>query len=476
VPDAGASPLEATSESRSILGGLLLIVLCCLGLLYIAVVERNWLDAETWSDAIARIDDAPAPEGAIPARFRRLPADSLPPETPLVAAIREQLATVSVGEEEDDSSEVMLDLIGVNLAEMLIMMHAEDADLAKVLDSGRLPRRGHPEVLRGDLARADSFTLDGVAFKVTGRLKASMGGSAFAYLLPEDPALAVAHFSADKGARPGWYATDPSAIDIPKIFEQTGESTAAPQAEQPVAQTRTRTAYAAGSYLALIAGAIGGYLLHRGIFTRLQYRSAFCSAVVASPRLFAGMHLLLYGSFFFAMLRGAQLPLNNVAVSQFVYGQFTTGGLQYVGDAYASGNVLHAAFATFQNNYFMQTFLFTFVLSIVPLALGILKTLLSFVLVGFTMVPIWTGTADGYSFHSITMVLELEAYIVACFVVVLWTRACYRAAFHTLTGKVGRESFGTAIRIYAEGILLTGIMLAVAGLYEALTLITFSHG
>lgn len=459
---------------KRLFGGFALIMSCCLALLYIAVVERNWLESEAWAHALARIDDAPPPEGAIPAWFRALPKESLPPDTPLVAAMREQLGVISASAEDAESSETMLDLMGVNLAEMVILLPAEDADLAKVLESGRLPRRGQPEVLRGDLARADSFALDGVAFKVTGRLKASMGGASFAYVLPDDPVLAAAHFSPDKGARSGWYATDPSKIDRPSAFEKKEDDTAAPQAEQPVAQTRTRTAYVVGSFLALVAGAIGGYMLHLAIFTRFQRHSALCRAVVASPRLFAGMHIFLYGAFFFAMLRGAQLPHNNIAIAQFVYGQFTTGGLQYIGEAYASGDIFHAAVATFQNNYVMQTLVLTFFISVVPLAFGILKTLLSFVLVGFTMVPIWTGTAEGYSFHSVTMVLELEAYILACFVVALWTIAFYRACFRLLRGDLDFHAIGDTARIYVEGMVITGVMLAIAGLYEALTLISFS--
>ena len=460
---------------RRMLLGLGLIVACCLLLLYIAVVERNWLASEPWAHAIARIDAAPPPEGAVPARFRRLPKEALPPDTSLVAAMRDQLQVLDATSADQASSDGMLDLMGANLAEMLIMLPAEDADLAKVLESGRLPRRGMPEALRGDLARTDSFELDGVKFTVTGRLKPTMGGAAFAYVLPEDPGLAAAHFSADKGAQVGWYATNPDSVGESKAFSPDEQSTAAPQAEQPVAQTRTRTAYAVGSLFALIIGALGGYWLHLGLFARLQRHSALCRAALASPRLFAGMHIFLYGAFFFSMLRGAQLPLNNIAIAHFVYGQFTSGELQYIGDAYASGDILRAAVATFRNNYFLQTFVLTFVISLWPFALGIVKTLFSFTLTGFTMVPIWTGTAEGYSFHSVTMVLELEAYIVACFVVALWTVAFYRACYQALFGRLDVPALRTIGRVYLEGIAMTAVMLAVAGLYEAVTLILFSN-
>lgn len=445
--------------------GFALIALCCLLLGYIASVERAWLEGEPWAFATAQVTDAPAPVGALPARFRKLPPEARPPDTPVIAALRAQFTADAASDPAE--ADAMLDLLGANLSETIIMLPA--GDWSRMLESGRLPQPGRPEVLMGDLARMQGFTLDGVHFEAVGRLKAAAGGFAFAYLLPHDPALAAAHFASEKGGRAGWFLPDVRQVDREALEREEGGAEPAPPSEQPVQQTRTRPAYAYGGIIALIIGALGGYLFHAGLLARYAARSALCADVACRPRLFLATHLVLYGTFFVSMHYGAQLPLNNIAISHFVYDQFTTGGLKYIGDAYASGDILDAAVATFRNNYVLQTLVLTLAVSLVPLGLGIVKTGLSFVLTGFAMAPMWTGTASGYAYHAITMVFELEAYIIACFAVACWTLSLWGAVFTPLTGAPGRLRH--AFRAYLEAAVLTGLLLAAAALYEALTLI-----
>jgi hypothetical protein len=65
------------------------------------------------------------------------------------------------------------------------------------------------------------------------------------------------------------------------------------------------------------------------------------------------------------------------------------------------------------------------------------------------------------------MALELEAYILASFVVLVWPLRLWRAV---TGGAFGREVF-TGLRILLGGAIVTGVMLAAAALYEAVTLI-----
>lgn len=468
-------PGAGVSTRGRICTGLVLILACCLLLAYVAHLELVWLDGEPWSYAVARIDDGEPPTGARPARIRPVPSESLPPDTPFVAAIREGLGpeAANTGDGAD-----MLQLMGVGLAESIIMMPASDEELAAVLESGRVPKRGAPELLAGVLARQDSFKMDGETFRVVGRIKGSVGGTAFAYLLPDEEGLAARHFSDAVGARAGWYLPDAEAAPREELVSrlESAREDAAAFLLQPVPQTPTRPAYTAASLLALLVGAVGGYLLHDGLFrgaaangTKPFWR--VYREVVRWPRLFMAMHVFLYGTFFIAMLAGAQNPLANIGIGQFVAGQFMSGGLSYIGDAYASGHIFSATAATFYNNYFWQTLMFTFVASLLPLALGILKTVASFVLTGFTMVPLWNGTAAGYSYHSITMVLELEAYIVACFAVMVWTIGFYRALFRGMIGSPEPRALAHQFWFYVQAAVLCGLMLVIAAGYEATTLI-----
>jgi hypothetical protein len=189
----------------------------------------------------------------------------------------------------------------------------------------------------------------------------------------------------------------------------------------------------------------------------------------ARPKLFIGMHILMYGVFFAAMLAGSMLPLANFSITQYIGDMFSGGELSYIGDAYASGNILRAAFATFFNNYVVQTLGFTFAVSLIPLALGVFKTAASFALVGFGMAPIWAGTATGYSYHALTMVLEFEGYIVACFAVTAWALCWCRVPFKGITKAEAAQS----VAMFLSGAALSGVLLAIAALYEATTLILF---
>ena len=83
------------------------------------------------------------------------------------------------------------------------------------------------------------------------------------------------------------------------------------------------------------------------------------------------------------------------------------------------------------------------------------------------MTPAWTGMASMYVYHSITMTLELEAYVVASFVVCVWpirlVSGMFKGTFF--------DELRAAWRVVLGGILLTAAMLAIAALYEATTLV-----
>ena len=190
--------------------------------------------------------------------------------------------------------------------------------------------------------------------------------------------------------------------------------------------------------------------------------------------LWNGLHGLLYVLFFYAMLAGFLLPEANYEVIHYVTDVFSkSGDLGYIGDAYASRDILRAALATFDNNYVQQTLVMTFLLSLSGIPLGVLKTLGSFLLAGLALSPIWVDGASGYVFHSATMALEFEGYIIACFAVLVWTIRVYR----TLTVSGGRlREFGGGIAVLFAAALASGMVLAVAALYEATTLILLVRG
>ena len=179
------------------------------------------------------------------------------------------------------------------------------------------------------------------------------------------------------------------------------------------------------------------------------------------------MHMLMYGAFFGMMTFGYTQPIAQMWMSNFIVSQFEQGSVAYIGEAYESGSIPRAAWATFFNNYVIQTVLMTVLISLVLPMIGILKTMLSLIVVGFGMAPTWAGMTGMYTFHSITMTLELEAYIFACICVVFfWGNLVAGAMKNEFLAGLKRS-----IQVLMSGTLLAGIMLALAALYEAATLI-----
>ncbi len=441
----------------------------------VALTEALWLARQPWANAMLVSDSALDDPGAFAeledARRVRIRAAERQEQQSEAIAIMERVITGSATETLFFAQEWVV-------AAPLIQ-----EETAPLLAAGRLPEPGKPEVLAGPLAGHSPFTLDGTQFTVTGRLHGSIGGLVYAYLLPEHPAHTPL-FGPGK-AQTGWLHPD-GVTALAKIQKAGAELVAGEAAEgeegggdggtEPAVfevQARTAAPFAWGTWLGLFVMAAGGTLFYRRLAVRLSgdmvsgFRPLFVEAA-RRPKLFVGVHIGLYALFFGFMAAGLLMPVRGYLMTRYMSSVFMEGGLSYIGQAYASGNILSAAGATFINNYFVQTVGLTYLASfLVPLAPGVLKTAASFALVGFAMAPGWTGTASGMTFHSVTMVLEMEGYILACFVVLLWPVCLLRAA---LRGE-GWAAVRHGVRLMALGVVASGVILAFAALYEAATLI-----
>lgn len=488
-------PLPILPERERILPRMILpLVLIVCGSVTLGVVslrESRWMADQPWADALVVVNDETEDRDAIPVWVRRLADDQLPEDEDSAELLRAM-----------EQWEILRDFRMAMKPEHVIAVEMSTNELAPLLASGRLPEAGKPEVLAGGLARFEEFKLGDLSFKVVGRLKPSVSGFVFAYLLPYHANFAAV-LDETAGAERGYLLLDGvSRIDelFPPEKTPSAEGKASEDAEQkpetPDADGNTQqdseekleTAFIGGqvptpaaflwtSFLALTLVAVGGALLHLRLF---QYWSVgapevFQGVLRETMRfrgLFLGMHVVLYGAFFGSMLASIQFPLLNYWMTYYIGSVFRDGGLGYIGDAYASRNILHATLATFFNNYIVQTLFLTFFTSVIPLALGFVKTLLSFITAGFVMAPVWAGSASGLVFHCITIILELEAYIVAAFAVVAWPIRLFRAAFQPSPGT----ELMLAVRAFVGAMVLTGVMLGIAAFYEATTLILLRPG
>lgn len=456
---------------------LVLIVLGVMVMLLVAGRESAWLDRQPWGKAVVVLNDEQPGEDAIPVAARRVPAENYP-ENELVTYLKSS----------PEAAEVV-DAMNLDEGERVLSVAVTAQSLQPLLRSGRVPKPGAPEVLAGDLAQLESFTIDGVTFTVVGQLARPVPPAMGAYLLPQDPQF-DGLMAGDGGERGSLYLEGEPAVQ--RLFAEAEDMTARQSVAREILGLRGRTqpVYAWLVYASLVIVAVGGMGLAAWWCRFRAYSGGLFGPLYRAcndqPNFFFLIHAGLYGVLFIAMARGMAHPVLHLQLGNLVEGMFAEGSLSYIGEAYASGNIPLAAVATWWNNYVVQTVGLTFFASfgmwyagmlpwlpsallLWPLPIGLFKTILSFGLVGIVMAPAYSGIAGSYSFHSITMVLELEAYILACFVILAWPLNLLRA--FAAPGRDWRPALAASMRLLGSGILFTGALLAVAGLYEAATLI-----
>lgn len=461
-----ASPAGSDSETPGFdyhpAWGLIGVTLGVLVILAAGYYETQTQPNRPFVNLLYGFEDAPEWVDPMTIYSRRMPKNEFPQVYDAVEEFRD-----SAQGAQRDEIEALINATGLMDTERIISAPLTEEDLELALASGRIPEPGKAELLGGAFARLDEFSVDGQTFRVVGRLRRSVAGFHFAYLIPTHPAwqpmfeehpatetgwLAVNGRDALRGQADPMLLAEESGIEIPRV----------------PADPRITAATISGLMLVGIFGAMAHLSLFRLLLPRRcgPFRPAL-RVMITRPRLVILMHLLLFGGFFSMMLLATRLPVPNMWLGNLIRYTFTHGDLEYIGDAYASKNILLAAWATFVNNYILQTLGLTFGISFVIPCIGILKTLLSFVMVGFGMSPIWSGMAMGFSYHSITMTLELEAYVIACVLVFYFWSHVGMALFK---GEFGRR-FKEGLLATLSGLLLTGFMLGFAALYEAVTLI-----
>lgn len=434
------------------------------GVLVIAIanaVESGHAMNQLWSSALF-VPDAPLPEteneGLVSVQVRRLSEEESPEAVLLLNTLRASPEGTRI-----------IESMSLDKGEWIVCLPVSDEILSRLLATGRLPEKGKCEALAGDLARQDHFRLDGQPFQVVGRLQRGVGGLGFAYVVRHDDA-ARPFFAPSTGATTGYI--DPDGMDRQR--NEAEEVHVGRRSAVIGNLPRTSLFVTLTAILGLMLVALGGSWFQVNVFRYWGGRTtrrvwSLLNEMRDRPVLFTSVHVVLYGLLFAAMLAGVREPLANARMGSFIADEFSRGDLSYIGAAYGRGDILAATAATFCHNYFVATLALSLLPSlIIPMA-GFVKNLLTFGVVGFVMSPVWTGAASGYIYHCITMTLELEAYIVASFaVMVLAIRAIRGATVGNMWGQYKR-----GFVVVAGGALLTAVMLLIAASYEAVTIILF---
>jgi hypothetical protein len=383
------------------------------------------------------------------------------------------LSLLALGGGKSKQDETARKILDFSLGHRFFLVSPADALSEEMLASGRLPTLGENELIAGagleDIG--DTIEIKGKKFKVVGRLSPAVRlfrNSVIA--LPSDDTDAL--FS---GVKEKLYSSTVvkcfsrnELVEVARLIrEKRGKDKADFSLftyDKPYAGITFFVGYL-GYFLLLI----GGVVLIFGILCALKEK-------LKSPALLPGLeavcsHRRLYfwlnGIYFgLAILTGlfiyfspaVQFMLINMVGVQISSGE---GILGWVGRAYAAGNIPYAAFATFTVNSLLGTLAYITLPSFVIPGIGLVTGFVRGALWGLLLTPASEGMARSMIPHSITAIIEGEAYVLAMIYVFLMAAEVYKGKGDLKT----RYYRGMVKNLY--GFLWVLIFLAVAAIYEA---------
>jgi hypothetical protein len=362
--------------------------------------------------------------------------------------------------------------------ERVLFIDFEPDEWESLTAAGEVPTPGEREALAGVLCREETFDVAGVTYTVTGRMPRDAAGLSMAYVVPFEDADKIDAEAVEAGIEDGFFMRQ---VERGGLNEERAREFS--EDVQPLVVHDGVPMVAGLPILMLAAMALvlyGSAALQWSALSLLRQKTgAFASLFDAAgdhPAIFRNMLQINYGAFLAAMLIGVLTPRANLAVSQWVFEMFSEGGLKELGAAYMDGNIPLAAWRTFQNNFVLQSLIMAAIPSLLIPLWGVGKTLLSLTVVGFAMAPAWSSGTWQLTFHWITIVIELQAYILVSFGICVYTKQTFEAIRLGLRGTGDEEispvgEFGRGINVLTSATVYAFFALAIAAVYEAVTLI-----
>jgi hypothetical protein len=244
-------------------------------------------------------------------------------------------------------------------------------------------------------------------------------------------------------------------------------------------------------YTAAVAGEmifmIGGFLLIFHLFWKVAqmerkekgfvFNNLYdtCSLMVKHGRLYAltvGIFMLfwLYGMIISFVDPGGQEKLVQMISAQLAGSSWPLG---FAGQAYSGGNVLYAAVATFTVNFFWGTFVVLTVFSLVPLGTAFIINALRGQMIGLALAPAKFFFGQSLTLHLLTIVVELQAYLIAGFVSVLLPLALLKPQRFGLESR--KDAFIKFVMWQFKVLPLIALILAGAAVYEAVEILVLNQ-
>jgi hypothetical protein len=347
----------------------------------------------------------------------------------------------------------------------------------EMLAEGRMPQPGAGEAVAGaNAAGQGQIVLDGATIRIVGRFRRSVGLFADTYVMPLD---------VNNGRL---YLETAQNVSTAYIFRMSAD-----ELRDPAARRRLLEAFPRGRFTPVAADVrvdAGPYFMYLGgmavfllggsvLFVRLYgwLAGVVRWAALRRPletlhrwrRLLLGLHAVFFGMFILTAAAIYFVPSVQSMLVRAVQDEVRDGRgpLGFAGQAYLSGSIPGAAAATLAVNFFLGTVATISLPSAVVPGLGSLFMFFRSTVVGLLLAPSSVRMAGMMMPHSVTMLVELEAYIVAAFFALMIPIYLFRPAEGpTVLGRYGR-----ALLLNAQALLPIAVILAVVAVYEAIEVI-----
>ena len=229
--------------------------------------------------------------------------------------------------------------------------------------------------------------------------------------------------------------------------------------------------YVGGMALLLLGGSALLMRLYEALVSRRSAWSLNSPLVVMYKyrRLLCAMHVAYFGVFVLFAAAAYAAPETQQALLKAIGREIRSGSgpLRVVGQAYLSRNVALAALVTLGVNFLIGSFLSITVPSAVLPGVGVAMAGFRAALWGLILAPTSVGLCRVMLPHSLTLLLEGEAYILASFFAVLIPIYLFRRS----EGATPAGRYARALVLNLRASLAVLIVLSAAAVYEAIEVI-----
>lgn len=181
-------------------------------------------------------------------------------------------------------------------------------------------------------------------------------------------------------------------------------------------------------------------------------------------RTYVALNVLYFGVLLVGMVYAVFDPATQQTVMNSVGAAFAQGPFSAIGDAYINVKILPAVALTFVVNLFIGSFgTITLPSLIIPFS-GLLMGVYRAFLWGLIYSPTSTQMQIILLPHSLTLILEGEAYVIAMLGVVIQGRALFSP--RTVGASSHKQALWTGIKLSAQLYVLVILVLVIAAVYE----------